>query len=404
METLPPAYAVVNPNQPGCRYPEKSLCGAGVALKLAQALFLLLEWPEDRRRRITQSLLKMVAVATVADVVPLIGENRVIVKYGLEGLRSVRNPGLRALLEVSGLAPGESPSAGQVAFRIAPRINAAGRMSNAADVVRLFLTDDEDTARTLARELQELNQERQQAEAEIIRQILDECTRTPVDPHQASLVFSGEGWHRGVVGIVASRLVDRFHRPTVVLSIDRDSGLARGSGRSIRPFHLLEALESMSGLLTKFGGHRQAAGLTLPADRIPEFRSRFERFAALQLSAEDLIPLQELDARLTLDELDDQAAADVLSLAPFGFGNPAALFAIEGVEIAGDPQVFGDKHVRVRLRQNGRTLTAKAWDFADRIDELPAGAQLDAAATIDEDPYLASRGYPGWSLTLRDVR
>src|SRR5216684_3494580 len=240
---LPPALAVLNPNRPDCAYPEKNLCGAGVALKLADALMSTLGWEAARRQRLIDSFLKIVAIATVADVVPLTGENRVIVKRGLAGLRNVKNPGLLALLEVSGLEYGTSPSAHDVAFRIAPRINAAGRMASASDVLELFLTEDETRARALAAQLHDLNHERQQTEADITRAIVEQCCAQPVTDDDAALVFAGEGWHTGVVGIVASRVVERFHRPAFVLGME--DGVARGSGRSIRVFHLLEALESM---------------------------------------------------------------------------------------------------------------------------------------------------------------
>lgn len=402
--TLPPAYSVINPNQPSCPYPEKGLCGAGVALKLVQAMLESLGWQAERRRRLIGSFLKMVAVATVADVVPLTGENRIIVKHGLAGFREVRNAGLRALLEVSGFSQGECPSAGQVAFRIAPRINAAGRMANAADVIDLFRTSDEARARELAVELHNLNHERQQAEAEIIEEILEACANVPVRAEQAALVFSGEDWHRGVVGIVASRLVERFHRPTFVLSVQPEEGVARGSGRSIPPFHLLEALESMSDLFTKFGGHRQAAGLTLPADRVEEFGKRLQNYASKRLSPGDFIPQQEFDARLDFSEINDRAANDILSLAPFGFGNPTPLFVVEGAEVVGDPVPFGGRHLRVRFRQNGRSYWLKAWNFVHRSEELTTSAQLDLAVALEDDPYSAARGYPGWTLVLRDVR
>ncbi|MCW5978612.1 MAG: single-stranded-DNA-specific exonuclease RecJ [Bryobacteraceae bacterium] len=401
---LPSAYAVVNPNQPGCAYPDKNLCGAGVALKLAHALLGELGWPEARLQRIIESLLKMVAIATVADVVPLTGENRIIVKHGLTGLRSVRNPGLRALLDVAGFGAGDSPSAVQVAFRIAPRINAAGRMATAEDVIRLFLTNDEDEARRLALQLHELNRERQETETEIVRAILDDCARTPVTPGQAALVFSGEAWHPGVVGIVANRLVERFHRPVFVLSVDAGSGEARGSGRSIPAFHLLEALEAMRDLFLRFGGHRGAAGLTLPAGRIGDFRFRLNAYAARRLGPEDFIPQQEFDARLEFHEITEKTAADVLKMAPFGFGNPAPLFAVEGVELACEPVPFKDNHLRVRLRQNGRQFWVKAWNFRDRSGELTPGARLDAALCFEADAYSEARGYPAWNLTLRDVR
>jgi single-stranded-DNA-specific exonuclease len=399
---LPPALAVLNPNRPDCEYPEKNLCGAGVALKLIHALFIRLEWPRDRIRRMLESFLKIVAIATVADVVPLTGENRIIVKRGLAGLDKVRNPGLRALLDIAGLNEGSRPSAGQVAFRIAPRINAAGRMATANDVIDLFTTEDPERARVLAEQLHRLNQERQEAEAAIVREILERCQESPVTSDQYALVFSGSNWHRGVVGIVASRIVERFHRPTIVLS--EEGAEAHGSGRSIRAFHLLEALEAMPDLFTRFGGHRQAAGLGLPVSRIPEFRERLNRYAAQCLTPEDLQPTLELDGQIHFADITDEAVAEVLNLAPFGFGNPAPVFAVKSVDIYGPPETFGEKHLHVRLRQNGRSLRIKAWNFAGRAFEFEPGAVLDAAVALEDDTYSAARGYSPWCVVLKDVQ
>jgi len=401
---LPAAAAVLNPNQPGCPYPEKSLCGAGVALKLVQALLAALEWPRERARRLVESFLKIAAIATVADVVPLSGENRVIVKHGLDGLRELRNPGLRALMRVAGFNPGDRPTAGQVAFRVAPRINAAGRMDSAAEVIELFLTSDGQRASDIAERLNDLNQERQQTEEQIRRAIFESCLKTPVDASEAGLVFSAPGWHRGVVGIVASRVVDFYHRPAIVLSEDTERGEASGSGRSIRGFHLLEALEAMPELFIRFGGHRQAVGLTLPMERVGEFRRRFNDYAAARLSADDFVPEFEADARLSLTEVNDESIAQVLSLAPFGHGNPAPLFAVEGAEVAGEPLVWKEKHARVRLRQGPRGVTAKAWNFAGRIAETQAGAAVDALLYFEEDNYGANRGFAPWGACLKDVR
>jgi single-stranded-DNA-specific exonuclease len=399
---LPPALAVLNPNRPGCAYPEKNLCGAGVAFKLVQALLQTLDWPVEKTNRMLRSFLKLVAIATVADVVPLIGENRIIVKHGLDGLDRVKNVGLRALLDVAGLGEGKRPTAEEVAFRVAPRINAAGRMAQADNVIHMFLTDDLEKARALAKELHDLNQERQQTEADMVRTVLEVCEATPVTDQDSALVFSGQNWHRGVVGIVASRLVERFCRPVFVLS--EEDGQAQGSGRSIRAFHLLDALESMTELFTRFGGHRQAAGLSMNVDRLPEFRRRFNGYAAARLTPDDFIPQIAVDATLGLSELNDAAVAELLSLAPFGFGNPSPLLAAVGAEIAGPPSVLKEKHLRVHMRQNGRGLTFKAWNFAARSAEVAAGNRIDAAFYVDEDSYAASRGWPPWSLTLKDVR
>jgi single-stranded-DNA-specific exonuclease len=346
-----------------------------------------------------ESFLKMVAVATVADVVPLTGENRVIVKCGLDGFTSVRNPGLRALLRVAGFKDGECPTAGQVAFRIAPRINAAGRMDDASNVIELFSTRDEESARTIAEQLHSLNKERQETEAEIVRLIQEECERVPVTDCDAALVFSGRGWHAGVVGIVASRVVDRYHRPVFVLSESEDDGIAKGSGRSIRAFHLLEALESMSELFEKFGGHRQAAGVTLQVDNVPEFRRRLNEWASARLTLEDFRRTLEIDAVLTLADLSETTVRDVYRLAPFGFGNPAPLFAVRDVEIAGANSRPERRVVNVGLKQNGRTVIVTAWDWNDRMDELRPGTRADVALCLED------RGRNGeWRATLKDVQ
>jgi len=397
---LPPAVAVLNPNQPDCRYPEKNLCGAAVAFKLAHALLAKLEWPEAKLRRVMESFLKMVAIATVADVVPLTGENRVIVKQGLDGLAQVKNPGLRAILDVAGFTGGKVPSSRQVAFQIAPRLNAAGRMDTAKTVIDLFLSADPAHARELAQQLHDRNAERRDVEAQI-REI---CEQIPVSESTAALVYYGEDWHRGVLGIVASRLKDRFHRPVFVLGRNSEDGTAQGSGRSIPSFHLLEALESMPGLFVKFGGHRQAAGVTLDCSRVEEFRERFNAFAAARLRPEDFLPCIDIDAVLELREIDDLSVEGILALGPFGHGHELPHFAALNVEVAGPPAIMKEKHLRVAVRQNGRTLVLKAWNLAERAGEFVPGARVDVAFQLEEDAYSASRGYPPWAAMLRDVR
>jgi len=400
-EELPPALAVLNPNRPDCPYPDKNLCGAGVTFKLVQALLTSLDWPRARIRRIEESFLKIVALATVADVVPLQGENRIIVKHGLEGFRNLRNPGLRALMSVSGFPEGEAPSAGQVAFRIAPRINAAGRMAHAEEIINLFLTSDEGQARAIAEKLHGLNAERQQTEQEIVAAILEECEQTPVTDDQAALVFCGRGWHRGVLGIVASRLVERFCRPVFVLG--EEEGEAQGSGRSIPPFHLLDSLDAIKDLFRRFGGHSMAAGLAMDAARLKEFRERLNRYAAARLTPEDFRPHLEADALLRLSEVSDDSIAEVLSLAPFGAGNPQPTFVIRNLEVI-HSEVWKEKHVRLKLKGEGRWLFPKAWNFAGRMEELRPGARIDAVVSFEEDSYSAARGYAPWSAQLRDVR
>ena len=391
---LPPALAILNPNQPGCSYPEKNLCGAGVVFKLTQALFSGKGWPESRLRRLAGSFLKLAAIATVADVVSLTGENRAIVALGLAGLRDVRNGGLRALLDVAGFTGSAVPTAGQVAFRIAPRLNAAGRMDTAQAAVELFLTADTARARDLARQLHEQNAGRQQIES----QVRDLCERDGADPSAAALVYYAPEWHRGVLGIVAGRMAERLHRPVFVLAQNPEDGLAQGSGRSIPAFHLLDALESMPDLFIRFGGHSHAAGVTLDPSRVEEFRARLNAFAAARLGPEDFKPRLTIDAVVNLSDLTESCIADLFALAPFGHGNPAPVLAALDVSLAGPPVVWKEKHLKIMVRQKNRNLLLKAWNFAARVNELSPSAQLDLAFQVEEDAYT------GWSAVLRDVR
>ena len=396
---LPPAVAILNPNRPDCSYPEKSLCGAAVALKLAQA-FMQTFWQDERRcRALLESYLKLVAIATVADVVPLTGENRILVSHGLRGLADIRNPGLRALLRVAGFRAGECPSAGQIAFRVAPRLNAAGRMAHAKQVIELFFTADAGAADRMAEELHALNKERQETEAEIIKLVEEACAATPVQDSDAGLVFSGKDWHKGVVGIVASRIVERFGRPVFILNEDDATGEASGSGRSIPAFHLLEALESMAELFTKFGGHRQACGVTLPVTAVPEFRARFNQYAQRALTPDDFRPILTIDAVLRLEELSEANVADVSRLGPFGFGNPAPTFAVLDATIMG-ASVRNERNVNLGLQQpGGRTMILTGWDWADQVDRLRPGTRVNAAICLDD------RSRDGqWRAVLKDVQ
>lgn len=396
---LPPALAVINPNRHDCEYPEKNLCGAGVTFKLIQALLRELDWPTDRVRKISESFLKMIAMATVADVVPLTGENRIIVKRGLEGFHTVRNPGLRALLRVAGFSEGECPTAGQIAFRVAPRINAAGRMANAADVVEMFLTSDEANAARLATDLHDLNKERQDTEADIVKLIGELCQEKPVSDCDFALVFAGAGWHRGVIGIVASRVVERYHRPVFVLSADEETGLAQGSGRSIPIFHLLHALESMPELFTKFGGHRQAAGVTLPVEKVAEFRERLNAYASSVLTLDDLLPTVEVDTTLDFAELTESAIRDIFALGPFGCGNATPVFAILDAELAGPASLVKEKLLKLAIRQNGRTIIATSWNLASRVAEFQPGVRYNFAVCLEEE----TRGYGMWRMVVKEA-
>ncbi len=409
-QELPPALAVLNPNRRDCEYPNKNLCGAGVALKLVQALLKRSDQPEARQAALLDSFLKPVAIATVADIVPLTGENRVIVQRGLSGMRRVKNAGLRALMTVAGLDEGESPSAHQVAFRLAPRINAAGRMATAKDVIELFLTDNADRAKQIAEQLDTLNRERQEVEAEIVEAVLQQCQEMAGFAERTAFVFAGENWHLGVLGIVASRLVERLSRPVFVLSnatsMAEDQGPhLSGSGRSIAGFHLLEALEKMPELFAKFGGHRQAAGVTLAAHHLEEFQQRFHEYAATVLTADDMRPQYTADAGASFSEFDEGCVEQLERLGPFGFGNTAPLFYVQGAEVAGPARVLTEgKHFSVPLRHSGRLMSCKAWSFGDRAHFFEPGAKLDLLVQVEDDAYSRKRGYSPWCVVLKDVR
>jgi single-stranded-DNA-specific exonuclease len=297
-------------------------------------------------------------------------------------------------------------TATDVGFRVSPRINAAGRMDNAREVVEMFLTSDEDRARAIATRLDGLNLERQRTGEAIVKAILEECGEDGPGPDRAGLVFYSPDWHRGVVGIVANRVVELFHRPAIVLGRDENTGLAQGSGRSIPGFHLLDALNGMAEVFIRFGGHRQAVGVTLEEARVEELKERFNAFARETLSDEDLAPERLLDAEATIDELNDTAVDEILHLAPFGLGNRAPLFLLRNVEIRQMPEVFGKDrdHLRIRIFQGNRSLFAKAWRFAARIGELQPGSRVDVALTVEADAFSAKRGYSPWSATIRDIR
>ena len=380
---LPPACAILNPRRPDCAYPEKNLSGVGVAFKLAQALLA-----ERLTERQLESYLKIVCLGTIADVVPLVGENRVIARFGLAGLRDPAQPGLAALIAVASLA-GRKVTTGDVGFRLAPRLNAAGRMEDARDVIELFMTSDPARARALADRLDGLNRERQRVEEQILAAIEEEMDRRPEKAERYTLVFSGEGWHRGVIGIVAQRVVDRYRRAALVIGVENDAGV--GSGRSIRGFHLLEALTQAGDLFDRYGGHAQAAGFAMAAGRIPELEARFEQHARAVLAPEDLEPALRIDAEAGLGELDWELYEELSQLEPFGFGNPTPVWAARGVRVLAPPRVLKEKHLRLRVTQGASAFDALGWGMADRSLELRAGDNLDLAFTLDENCYQGER-------------
>lgn len=386
---LPHALAVLNPNQPDCTYPCKSLCGAGIAFKIAQAL-LEARSEADARGRLLPSFLKMAAIATIADAVPLIGENRVIAKLGLAGLRDPRNPGLRALMTVAQLADKQRQlSASDVAFRIAPRMNAAGRMDVAQTVIELFEVRDEERARDLAARLNQLNSDRQQSEQQIV-QMLEARLSEPQFADARCIVLDGDGWHRGVIGIAATRVVERTYRPALVIS--RENGEGHGSGRSIPGFHLLGALESCHQLFTRFGGHAHAVGFSLPCDRIEELRSHLDAYARARLRSEDLVPVLEAESEIELSGITPEVICTVQRMEPFGVGNREPIFVSRRLKVLLPPKVLKEKHAKLRVGQiNGKVMRfdAMAWRMAERISSegILANDIVDLAFTLDENTH-----------------
>src|SRR3954470_22045168 len=396
--TLPVALAVINPKRSDCTYPDKHLAGVGVALKLVQALC-------DRagKSRWLPAFIKIAAIGTLADVVPLVGENRVIASLGLASLsRGPHTIGLRSLLDASGLS-GKTIDSYQVAFMLAPRVNAAGRMSTPDIATRLLLASDEamgDEVRALAQQLDGENVRRQEEEAEILAAAKKIVQTDPDVGARTVLVVAGESWHRGVIGIVASKLVDAFHRPAIVLSIE--GGIAHGSCRSVPHFDMLGALERCASLFVRFGGHKQAAGLTMDASRIRELRRAVNVVAAETLGPDDLMPRLRIDSDLTFRAITGPVATGIASLAPFGAGNPRPVFSARRVEIIDGPRILKERHLKMALKQDGRIFRAIAWRAAEKHEYLSEHkAALDVAFSLEQNQY---NGETYVELTLADLR
>jgi single-stranded-DNA-specific exonuclease len=397
---LPHALAILNPNQPGCGYTCKHLCGAGVAFKLAQAL--LEAWDADRARgKILPSFLKMLAIATVADAVPLLGENRVFASVGLEQLRRPASAGLRSLMQVAKLDPKQRAlTATDLAFRIAPRINAAGRMDVASDVVELFTTRDAVRADELAAKLDRLNGERQQAEASMLEEIDRRLREEPAFAASRCIVIEGEGWHRGIIGILASRVVDRVRRPAIVIALE--NGEAYGSGRSVPGFHLLQAIEGCKELFTRFGGHAHAVGFCLPAARLEELKSRLESWASLNV--EETAPILRCHAVLPLDQITEALFSWLRRLEPVGNGNEEPIFVAYNVRLAAPIRAIKERHVCLQLAQGARgaSWSALGWDWAARVQALglEQGSVIHLAYKLRQNQHPE---YGGLELEIADL-
>src|SRR5580658_7333101 len=378
---VPNAMAVVNPNQAGCEYPYKQLCGAGVAFKVAQGLMQRRLDAKDQTRMLL-SFMKVVAIATIADAVPLTGENRVFAKLGLDALRRAVNPGLKALLEVAQISTKRPPTSTEVAFRIAPRINAAGRMDVARDVIELFSVKDPARARELAAKLDRLNADRQEEERRILIAVEERIAGDPALYDAYCIVVDGEGWHRGVIGIAATRVVERYHRPAIVIA--REGEEAFGSGRSIRPFHLLEAVESSHNLFTRYGGHSHACGFAMPSNNVPQLRAELDAFARTRLTPADFDPVLELEAELDLDEITPSLFRVLQLLEPHGAGNHEPAFAARAVHLVAPPKILKDKHIKLKLKagEDIRGHEFSPQEPAQESAQEPEREELSAVAIL----------------------
>jgi single-stranded-DNA-specific exonuclease len=416
-DALPSALAILNPNQPGCPYPEKSLCGAAIALKLAQALLEHRE-PERAREKTLPSFLKMAAIATIADAVPLRGENRTIAAIGLRELRRPMGAGLRALFAAAALDPAAKQLTGfDIAFRLAPRINAAGRMDIASEVVELFSTRDSHRATELANKLERLNRERRDVEAAALATIEARLASDSEIAADRLLVIDGDAWHRGVIGILASRVVERTAKPAIVISIEE--GLAHGSGRSVDGFVLLAAIETCADLFTRFGGHAFAVGFALPAEKLPELKRRLRTYAEQHLAAREPERVLQIHAELPLDRITPVLAGWLKKLEPLGHGNPEPLFLARNARLLKAPRIMKVRHLALDLAQDPGTpsatppngssnsspaassahpsnspapissIRAVGWNLAERAMELrlEQGSRIDLAYRIRENDH-----------------
>ena len=390
---LPAAFAILNPRKPGCTSVDKDLCAAGVAYKVALALTRAMGVGPN----VVLNMLDLVALATVADVAPLRGENRVLVRYGLKLLNETANVGLASLIRAAGLQS-KPITAGRVGFILAPRLNAAGRVGSAMRGVELMLSEDESHANPIARELEELNAKRQELDRRTLDEARDMVRRMDLD-QMYGIVLAGEGWHPGVVGIVASRIVEEFGRPAVLIALEGGEG--KGSGRSISAFDLHAGISRCRDLLIRFGGHRAAAGVTIARDQVPGFAKRFNGVAREVLTPEDLVPELRADLEVELAHVNDHLEAMLRHLEPCGIGNPSPVLVARGVRVIAAPKSVGKDGLRLRLQQAGVELSALGWGMAHRAADIAAGSTVDVAFRLERDDW---NGESRLQARLADIR
>ncbi|HUF89163.1 MAG TPA: single-stranded-DNA-specific exonuclease RecJ [Gemmatimonadota bacterium] len=387
---LPAATALLDPKRADSGYPDLNLAAVGVAFKLCEALELSAGRDRDTLRR----GLDLVALGTIADLVPVTGENRVLIRHGLEELGRTRNAGLKALLERTELARSR-PSAWQVGFVLAPRINAVGRMDAAVRGVELLLSDDPAEAERIADALEEVNSDRQAADRNLLAEALAQLESLYDPARDRAIVLAGQDWHPGVIGIVASRVVERFHRPTVMIALDGD-GRGRGSARSVSGFHLLEALTACAEHLDAFGGHRYAAGLAIRHDRVDAFREAFQGFARERIDPSHLVPTLTIDLELPLQAIDAPLYQALGRFGPYGPGNPEPVVAVREVSARGYPRIVGENHLKMLVAANGRTLDTIGFNLGTLMQELDLNrGPLTIACRLRENTYLGRSAIQG---------
>ena len=376
---LPVALAVLNPRRPGCDSPDKDLAAVGVSFKLALALTRAMGGNENA----IYGMLDLVALATIADIAPLRGENRVFVRYGLKLLAETQNLGLRALIRAAGLSA-KALTAGRVGYILAPRLNAAGRLGHALRGVELLMATTEHEANVIARELEELNARRQDTDRATLARARELIERMDLD-ETYGIVLAEQGWHAGVIGIVASRIVEEFGRPTILVALEGEEG--KGSGRSIPAFDLHGALSGCRDLLLRFGGHRAAAGITIAADRLDEFVARFNAIARERLSPDDLVPELRVDLEVSLEEVTPELEMLLRHLEPCGIGNPAPVLVARQARLAAPPRVLGREHLKLQIDRPAGALTALGWGMASRAGELDVSRPFDVAFRLERDDW-----------------
>lgn len=379
-ETIPRACAVINPKLKGSTYKDE-LSGVGVAFKFAQALYRSLN--QDERE--LEEHLDLVALGTSADIVPLIGENRIITRFGLKQISRTTKPGLKSLAFVSGLM-GKDISTGQVVYILAPRINALGRLGDANEAIRLLSTKDETVAQEIARKLDSENKRRKEIDEVTLNQALQQVEEVTSLETDHAIVLAGEGWHQGVIGIVASRLVEKYHLPTVMISIK--DGIGKGSARSIPGFHLCEALKECEHLLIKYGGHKYAAGLSIKEENIEEFRKKFVDVSNRTLNEQDITPKMHIDLEIELSDITDDFVRDIEAFAPFGPANLRPVFLTRNCEVVGRPFKVGNNHLRMKLRKGNAVFDLIGYGFGDMASRISSeGCLVDVAYVVEYNTY-----------------